>query len=168
MPSGQYRRRPGADLASRYLKYVVKTKGGACWKWSGYKVPDGYGILSVQRRYENRRFNVYAHRLSWEIHRGPIPDKLWVLHRCDNPECTNPDHLFLGTPTDNVRDMVRKGRDNRAAKRRIGEENGVAKLTWDIVRQIRSTNECGSVLAEQFGVSKSCVSQVRTGKSWRE
>jgi hypothetical protein len=94
----------------RFMAKVSPEPTSGCWLWTGALGMDGYGIrvhLHGEERKPRR-----AHRASWEIFRGPIPDGLWVLHRCDNPPCVNPDHLFLGTQTDNIRDAVRKGRRN--------------------------------------------------------
>jgi hypothetical protein len=79
-------------------------KGPDCWTWAGSRSAKGYGRLNVGGAV------CQAHRVSWELHRGAIPSDLFVLHRCDNPPCVNPDHLFLGTALDNSRDMVSKGR----------------------------------------------------------
>lgn len=74
---------------------------GQCWVWTANAIPKGYGLFGRNR---------YAHRYSWEIHFGPVPGKLWVLHKCDNPSCVRPTHLFLGTARDNYADMRTKGR----------------------------------------------------------
>lgn len=79
-------------------------KGPECWGWAGAKTPDGYGKLKTSGH------RIYAHRLSYEIHHGPIPYGQHVLHRCDNPSCTRPDHLFAGTHSDNMKDCLAKGR----------------------------------------------------------
>lgn len=92
-------------LETRFWQRVEKTDG--CWRWTGPLHAFGYGLIW---RGGN---NVGAHRISWEIHVGPIPDGLFVLHRCDNPPCVRPDHLFLGTQADNIHDMVAKGRNYR-------------------------------------------------------
>ena len=84
-----------------FWEKVDKHAEGGCWVWTGTRQVFGYGI-SLRYR--------LAHRVSWEIANGPIPDGLWVLHRCDNPPCVNPAHLFLGTQTENMRDMTAKGR----------------------------------------------------------
>lgn len=94
---------PHRPVEVRFWEKVVK--GPGCWSWtSSTSEKGGYGFLS------DRGEKVYAHRLSWELHRGPIPVGLWVLHSCDNPPCCNPEHLFLGTRTDNMQDAARKGR----------------------------------------------------------
>ncbi len=91
----------------RYLWHVIKRGGGQCWSWSGAKDSRGYGTLNGGNGVPKR-----AHRISWEIHFGEIPAGLGVLHKCDNPECSNPDHLFLGTQKQNALDMSAKGRMN--------------------------------------------------------
>lgn len=82
----------------------------SCWEWTGTKDKDGYGKLSIGGRKVNGGKIYTAHRLSWMLNYGVIPNGLWVLHRCDNPCCCNPKHLFLGTVKDNVDDMRAKGR----------------------------------------------------------
>ncbi len=106
-----------------------------------------------------------AHRLSYEIHAGPIPDGLCVCHHCDNPPCVNPAHLFLGTRADNSEDAVVKGR----MARQIGERNSRAKLTEDDVREIvrlRKTGLTQQAIADLYNVSQVRVSSIMLGKSW--
>lgn len=89
-------------LEDRFWRQVVRS--ATCWEWTGVRTAKGYGRVSIAGRY------IYVHRVSWEWHRGPIPPGLLVLHHCDNPPCVRPDHLWLGTMLDNVRDMDSKGR----------------------------------------------------------
>ena len=94
-------------LVKRFWPKVEKTSANECWTWLGAKLPKGYGKIAGR---DWRGGWLYAHRVSWELHNGPVQDGLWVLHHCDNPSCVNPAHLFLGTNRDNMRDMQRKGR----------------------------------------------------------
>ena len=99
-----------------------------------------------------------THRASWLVHRGPIPEGLCILHRCDNRRCVNPEHLWLGTKTDNMADMVAKGRNARSSK-----------LSVDDVRKIKALlaegNSCGTI-ARQFNVSESHVSAIKHGRCY--
>jgi hypothetical protein len=136
---------------------------GQCWLWSASVFAKlGYGMFYLGQR------QLEAHRYSWELHNGEIPAGMWVLHRCDNRLCVNPGHLFLGTPADNVADCKKKGRQAR------GEKNSRAKLTEEQVREIRRryergwrTAQSGGVLAREFGVSPSTISQIVRGKHWK-
>lgn len=136
-------------------KYVVSPN--SCWEWSAsVNKRAGYGQFRLGSRM------VYAHRVSWELHRGPVADGLYVLHRCDNRRCVNPGHLFLGTNDDNMADMVAKGRQAR------GQRHGSAKLTPDQVAEIRSL--AGTMLhreiAALFGISKQQVGHILRGEQW--
>lgn len=86
-------------------------RSGECWEWIGKPTTHGYGRLERAPQGQRRGAPVYAHRASWELHYGPIPEGLNVLHHCDNPPCVRPTHLFLGTHLDNMADMFAKGRD---------------------------------------------------------
>jgi hypothetical protein len=98
-------------LAERFWGKV--RKGAGCWVWTGSRIPKGYGKIQLGRRGTSPRF---AHRISWELHFGPIPQGLWVLHKCDNPSCVKPSHLFLGTAKDNTSDMMAKGRNRNSPR----------------------------------------------------
>src|SRR5690348_7112088 len=97
------------DPVKRFWSKVEKTDG--CWIWRGTMNGVGYGVFWLPMgKPRNANSRVYAHRLSYEMHEGKIPDGMFICHRCDNPACVNPDHLFLGTQSDNMTDCSRKGR----------------------------------------------------------
>jgi hypothetical protein len=136
-----------------------------CWLWLGCVDGNGYGLV-MEKRVCKR-----AHRASWEKSVGTIPAKMQILHRCDTPRCVNPGHLFIGSNADNVADKVMKRRQARGSdlgKRIAGEKNGHSKLTKADADLIRSSSERGVVLASRFKISQSVVSEIRTGKMWKE
>ena len=150
-------------LAERFWEKVGIRSPDECWEWAGYCDNNGYGRIGEGGK---RGRILIASRLSWELHNGPIPDGLWVLHRCDNPSCVNPGHLFLGTQRDNVLDMYAKGRGNRPR----GEAHVCARLTAEAIAEIRSTYMRGSIsqraLGQQFGVSNVAISRIVRHKTW--
>lgn len=108
------RREDARPVEERFWEKVIK--GDGCWGWRGKPNSFGYGRLSVGSRTDGTKRNVYAHVVSYVIHFGPLPDGMWVLHHCDNPICTRPDHLYAGTAVENGRDVrVRR----RSPKRRL-------------------------------------------------
>lgn len=147
----------GLTLEERFWRYVKREEG--CWRWLSYIDPLGYGRLNYQGK------PMLASRISYMIHFGNIPDGMAVCHKCDNPSCTNPDHLFLGTQADNVADMERKGRARKRGK--SGTEHRSAKLTDDDVRAIRSNGKSDAENAAIYGVSGATIHAVRVGKTWR-
>jgi HNH endonuclease len=124
----------------------------------GAKKTDGYGKLKWRGRV------ILAHRATWEVERGPIPEGLDVLHRCDNPPCRNIEHLFLGTSADNVADMDAKGRRRCLA----GETNPFAKLTDATVREIRAIpfEVPQHVVAAMYGIHQRTVGRIRSRQRW--
>jgi hypothetical protein len=100
--------------------------------------------------------------VAYEEAKGPIPDGMMVRHLCHNRACVNVDHLEIGTAKQNTQDMILAGRD-----RLVGQKNYMAKLSQDNVLQIRASNASSQKLADQFGVSRSCISKIKRGESWR-
>jgi hypothetical protein len=125
------------SLEQRFWPKVRQTPD--CWLWTGSKCSDGYGTIGTSKGYLTS-----AHRLSWIIHNGPIPKGLSVLHKCDNPPCVNPKHLFLGTQRDNIIDCVNKRRDNKAC----GSRHPNAKLTESLVKILRQQYKDGTLNAK--------------------
>lgn len=145
------------EAISQFWSYV--SKGDGCWLWTSALDAHGYGMYRLEAGKSMRR----AHRLAWEIINGPIPAELVVCHRCDNPPCVRPDHLFLGTQRDNMHDCVTKGRMPR------GEQRHSAKLTEDQVRSIRALRQAGQSrrsVARTFEVSSRTVLAIESGSKW--
>ena len=147
-------------LEDRFWAKVAKRDGEACWLWlAGNK--GGYGLL---RRPGRNSPQVYAHRLSWEIHHGPIPRGILVCHRCDNPPCVNPAHLFLGTSRENMMDASRKGRTA------VGERSPRAKFTNAVVLDIRRRHRSGqrpNDIARALDIPRRSLDPIIYGKTWR-
>ena len=147
-------------LEVRFFAKVVKSDG--CWLWQASKNNKGYGQILVEKT--PKHIVKLAHRVSWEIHNGPIPDGLGVLHACDTPLCVNPQHLFLGTQKDNMVDCAKKGRTN------IGSKSPVAKLDEAAVLQLRAdaaNNVDPRCLAEKYGIGRHMVKNIISRRSWK-
>lgn len=160
MPVGVYPRthRPPAD---RLWAKVERTDG--CWNWAGRTDGGGYGLMWIGGR--GGRW-VRTHRLSWELHFGPIPGGLYILHRCDNPRCVRPDHLFTGTIRDNTLDMFAKGRANTV----WGERHPSTHLSNTDVLGIRRAvagGEQQTAVARRYGITKLVVSRIVRRVTWR-
>lgn len=150
------KRRP---IEQRFWEKIdrISHKSG-CWVWLAARHKFGYGRLSLPGRPSR---HIYAHRFSWILHYGSIPDGLCVLHRCDNPACANPEHLFLGTRCDNCHDRENKGRGT------FGETHPQAKLCEKDVVEIRKAKLSGVQLATKFGVSPMLITRIRKGRIWK-
>ncbi len=149
----------GASPEERFWAKVDKTPGqgpdGDCWGWLAGTRYGGYGYLRISGKI------VAAHRFSYELHKGPIPEGKKVRHSCDNKLCPNPDHLLLGTHQTNMDDMVVRGRSSR------GEARPCAKLTPENILTIRCDTRTVRQIAADYNVSKSSIHHIKTGKSWK-
>lgn len=153
------------SLESRFFEKVSKSPTTGCWEWTGGKCY-GYGIIHVNDGYKRNR-SKRAHRVSYEIHVGPIAGDMDVCHKCDNPSCVNPDHLFLGTTKDNADDRDRKKRHWVPN----GESSPHSKITEDTVKKIRAEfiPSWGgySRLARKYGLAPEHVRKIINNKIWR-
>ena len=160
-----------------FFKKFIKGSTDGCWEWLGAKSNE-YGIFWLNK-------NQLAHRVSYELFNGPVPEGIQVLHKCDNHSCINPNHLFLGTQKDNIQDCLKKGRKGNMGKHAhhaCGERNGQygkdnsgnkngmygkgyllkgkrngAKLSLDNIKEIRNSKMKAKELAQKFGVTDSCI-----------
>ena len=141
-----------------FWQRVKKHGPDNCWEWTGTIENHGYARIGAG---ENRKL---AHRLCWEIVYGPIPDGMCVCHKCDNPGCVNPNHLFLGTQLENMQDREQKGRTAR------GSANGKAKLNAEQVKEIRKRYQAGGITYKQLGldyeVSKEAIQGIVKRRRW--
>lgn len=141
-------------LLERFFECLQQSDG--CWTWTS-SLLNGYGRFYVDGKYE------FAHRVSYKLFNGPIPDGMCVCHRCDNPQCVNPSHLFLGTNLDNIRDRVEKKRNA------TGGNHGRSKLNAESVKLIRRELAKGRSpysVSKDFGVASATIKQIEDGKAW--
>ena len=143
------------DTKERFMQHVNVNTLNSCWLWTGQIRKDGYGLFSPGSK--------RAHKISWQLFKGPIDKGLWVLHKCDVKNCVNPDHLFLGTHQDNMNDMASKNR----VKRVRGEKVFGAKLTKEKALEIKSSNEDWNNLANKYGVSVWTIRDIKVGTTWK-
>lgn len=152
---------PYAHITYQEKFWLFVDKTDSCWIWTG---PIGWGGYGVFRRHGKTEF---AHRISYFVANREYPDNLIVCHKCDNPICVNPNHLFVGTHADNVHDMMRKGRSNQAR----GESSGKAKLSrhdvFDIRRRFKKDGKTAVELASEYGVNKENIYRIAYRQSWK-
>lgn len=152
--AGRIQRYKKLSQADYFWRHVKKTE--KCWLWTGWTTTFGYGEMQ-----KSTGTKIRAHRFSYELHKGPIPKGLIVMHLCDNPPCVNPRHLRVGTVSENSKDEITKGRNP------WGEQHGMAKLSDDDVRAIRTASLGGerqSSIARRFKIHQSTVSQIVANK----
>jgi hypothetical protein len=150
------------DTETRFWKYVNRGESDDCWDWTGAVQSEGYGQISISNK------TIYAHRVSYELHYGKIPESedyhgTCICHRCDNRRCVNPNHLFTGSQADNLSDAAKKGRISRG----IDKHN--AKLSEENITEIREDLSSGfsnEEIGKRYGVSGKTISDVKLGKTW--
>lgn len=138
------------------LKAYSEVSPSGCWEWKRSRNNMGYGRVSIGR-------NMYlAHRVSYSVFVGEIPDGFVVRHRCDNPSCCNPDHLEVGTMRDNQQDCLRRGRRSD-----LGSGSPNAKLTEEQLEEILKDTRSQQKIADSYGVSQTLISLIKRGKVWQ-
>lgn len=152
-------------LKNRLFNGISVNNSTGCWEWNKTKNNHGYGQLTVNKK------TAFAHRLSYELFNGEIPNGSQVLHKCDNPSCINPAHLSIGTASDNMRDCYNRGRSKLKPNSMPGTQNPSAKLNATDVLEIRKLLKNGHrqhKIAKLFGISQSNVSDIKRGVIWNE
>jgi|SRR6187399_385690 len=145
-----------ASFSERFEDYISPEPNSGCWLWDGNKSDDKDGYCRLKIGGKMHR----AHRFAYERYRGPIAKGQLVCHSCDVRACVNPDHLFVGTPADNMADMNRKRREAR------GENRGVARLLPEQVLAIRAASSTHTELARRYGVTRRTIQVIRLRKTW--
>lgn len=150
-------------IIERFMKHVRKED--QCWIWTGNKHDYGYGIFRV---YDNNLKPIpeFAHRVSLKIFKGIELGNLHACHKCDNPSCVNPEHLFAGTHKDNMTDMAKKNRGIKEAPWVHGEKHPNSKLTADQVIAIKKDTRKPNAIAVDYGVSDTLIRNILQGKTW--
>lgn len=153
-PHSEYRK--ALDL-NHFIKHSTVDPLTGCWNWNRGIMTDGYAQIAINRK------PMHASRAVWIVLHGPIKKGLYVCHRCDNPKCVNPDHLWLGTPTQNTQDKIKKGRANSPN----GGKHWNAKLTEQQVAAIRSDSRSCKILSAEYGVSFSHICSIKRRDTWK-
>lgn len=157
-------RKSSGTLGDMIERLSMPEPNSGCYLWLGSIMHKGYGLAHVARR------TVRAHRLAWEVERGPILGGLYVLHKCDNRACVNVEHLFLGTAADNAADMLAKGRGNFShlrGPRSPRTSPRKSKLTAEQVLAIRADRRTHQAVADDFGVGRGAVKDIRLRQTWK-
>jgi hypothetical protein len=149
------------SLWDRFHDKFVPDPNSGCWLWTGASKELGYGVIGLGHREDG---TAKAHRVAYQLYKGDIPQGMNVLHSCDLPCCVNPAHLRLGTLSDNSRDCVSRGRHKTPDNR--GERATWAKLNAEKVAQIKNREMTGAAYAKLYGVSKSTIYQIWSGRNW--
>lgn len=147
-------------IEERLWGRVNRNSPNGCWEWQGYKLQTGYGLIMFRGK------QIGTHRVAWLLSTGIEQGQLHVLHKCDNPCCCNPDHLFLGTHQENMRDKCKKGRAYFA----YGELTKNAKLTELQVKTIRQAHASGKPvleMAKEYGVTEETIYNVVNRRTWK-
>lgn len=150
---------PDLTITEKFWLRVKKSNPEDCWEWQGSITSAGYGGIRI--KFDGKTWN-YAHRFSFYLSFGVDPAKLCVCHKCDNPKCVNPSHLFLGTIAENSADMTSKNRH-------LGERSGFTKLNEEMVYEIKKMLRAGESqarIAAKFGVHKTSITKINTKKIW--
>lgn len=148
-----------ASAKQRLLARISKNDSTGCWEFTGCLDSKGYGLLTINN------ISHKAHRISYQEFVGEIPNCLFVLHKCDNRKCVNPEHLFVGTHIENMQDMVNKGR----SQRRSGSKHHNAKLTESDIPEIRKRLANGDVpakIAEKYSVHSTVITKINRKELW--
>jgi len=156
------------SLIDRFKEKIAPKNSNGCMEWMACLSDNRYGAFITGSRTKRTRKRYIAHRLSYELFVGAIPKGKCVLHKCDNPKCVNPEHLFLGTQSDNMKDMIKKGRDFHVAL--LGSKHGNAKLNEEQVMEIKDKIKNGISLIELskiYNVSPENISSIKRGKTWK-
>ena len=150
----------GLTEEQRFLKRVNVGAPNECWEWTASRQQQKW-----HGQWRNKAGQIeLVHRASWRMFKCDIPAGMFVLHKCDNPACVNPSHLWLGTQSDNLHDMWTKGRARPQTS--IGEKHGMSKVTESIVREIRESSLSGVDLARKFGITPTTVCDIRKRRTW--
>lgn len=145
------------DIKAHFESKFLPVPFTGCWIWGAGRAGCGYGQFQFKGR------QIGAHRASWILYRGEIPAGAFVLHKCDVRCCVNPDHLFLGSNKDNVKDMISKGR--QVVLR--GEKHGCASISEKQAREILADTRRNYLLAAAFGLGTSQISKIKKGRQWK-